>query len=158
MADELKFNRREVISKGLSLGLIAGGTVILGKPDFLLAKTKPAGIPDLVAVKNGEPDTMFKKAIELMGGMNQFVKKGQTVKAFEDAAFSQEVNKIGPVVTTEFGHHIIQVLGRSPGKVVKLDEVRDKIAMHLEQQKQQAIFTEMTARLRKNAAIKYYEN
>ncbi len=92
------------------------------------------------------------------GGDLGEVKRGQTVKAFEDAAFSQEVNKIGPVVTTEFGHHIIQVLGRSPGKVVKLDEVKDKIAMHLEQQKQQATFTQMTARLRKNAAIKYYEN
>jgi Uncharacterized conserved protein len=79
MTDTQKFNRREVISKGLSLGLIAGGAVILGKPDFLLAKEKPADIPDLVAVKNGEPDTMFKKAIELMGGMGQFVKKGQTV-------------------------------------------------------------------------------
>ncbi|MEN6469619.1 MAG: DUF362 domain-containing protein [Smithella sp.] len=79
MADAKKFNRRELISKGLSLGLVAGGAVILGKPDFLLAKEKPAGIPDLVAVKNGEPDAMFKKAIELMGGMNQFVKKGQTV-------------------------------------------------------------------------------
>jgi uncharacterized protein (DUF362 family) len=79
MTDTQKFNRREVISKGLSLGLIAGGAVILGKPDFLLAKEKPDGIPDLVAVKNGEPDAMFKKAIELMGGLNQFVKKGQTV-------------------------------------------------------------------------------
>jgi uncharacterized protein (DUF362 family) len=79
MTDARKFNRREVISKGLSLGLIAGGAVILGKPDFLLAKEKPAAIPDLVAVKNGEPDAMFKKAIELMGGIGQFVKKGQTV-------------------------------------------------------------------------------
>jgi uncharacterized protein (DUF362 family) len=79
MTDERKLNRREVISKGLSFGLIAGGAFILGKPDFLSAKEKPAGIPDLVAVKNGEPDAMFKKAAELMGGMNRFVKKEQTV-------------------------------------------------------------------------------
>ena len=79
MTDERKFNRREVIQKGLSLGLIAGGAVIFGKSDFFLAKEKLAAIPDLVAVKNGEPDAMFKKAIELMGGMEQFVKKGQTV-------------------------------------------------------------------------------
>ncbi|MRR15169.1 MAG: DUF362 domain-containing protein [Deltaproteobacteria bacterium] len=72
-------NRREVIQKGLSLGLIAGGAVILGRPGFLIAREKPSGIPDLVAVKNGEPDAMFKKAIELAGGMGQFVKKGQTV-------------------------------------------------------------------------------
>ncbi len=79
MEDTAKFNRREVIQKGLSLGLIAGGAVILGRPGFLIAREKPSGIPDLVAVKNGEPDAMFKKAIELAGGMGQFVKKGQTV-------------------------------------------------------------------------------
>ena len=79
MADATKFNRREILQKGLSLGLIAGGAVILGRPAFLSAKEKPAVIPDLVAVKNGEPDALFKKAIELAGGMNQFVKKGQTV-------------------------------------------------------------------------------
>lgn len=79
MTETRQLNRREVLQKGLSLGLVAGGVVILGRPDFLLAREKPAGLPDLVAVKNGEPDAMFKKAIELAGGMNQFVKKGQTV-------------------------------------------------------------------------------
>ena len=79
MTNAQKYDRREVISKGLSLGLITGGAVILGRPDFLIAKEKPFEIPDLVAVKNSEPDAMFKKAIDLAGGMGQFVKKGQTV-------------------------------------------------------------------------------
>ncbi len=34
---------------------------------------------DLVAVMGGEPDAMFRKAIEEMGGMKQFVKSGQKV-------------------------------------------------------------------------------
>jgi uncharacterized protein (DUF362 family) len=72
-------NRREFLKKGLSLGLAAGGSIILGKPNFLLAKDAVQGTPDLVAVKNGEPDAMFQKAITLLGGINQFVKKGQTV-------------------------------------------------------------------------------
>jgi len=92
------------------------------------------------------------------GGDLGEIKKGQTVKPFEDAAFSQEINQIGPVVTTEFGHHVIQVLGRSPAKTVKLEEVKDKIAIYLEQQKQAEAFSKMTARLRKNAVIIYYEN
>lgn len=92
------------------------------------------------------------------GGDLGEIKKGQTVKPFEDAAFSQEINQIGPVVTTEFGHHVIQVLGRSPAKTVKLEEVKDKIAIYLEQQKQAEAFSKMTARLRKNAVIVYYEN
>jgi uncharacterized protein (DUF362 family) len=79
MTDAQKIGRREVLAKGLSLGLIAGGAVIFGRPDFLIAQHKPSGIPDLIAVKNGEPDAMFKKAISFMGGMGQFVRKGQTV-------------------------------------------------------------------------------
>jgi uncharacterized protein (DUF362 family) len=74
-----KTDRREFIKKGLSFGLAAGGAIILGKTDFLQAKETSKAIPDLVAVKNGEPDAMFKKAMSLMGGMGQFVKKGQTV-------------------------------------------------------------------------------
>jgi parvulin-like peptidyl-prolyl isomerase len=38
--------------------------------------------------------------------------RGRMVKAFEDAAFSQKVNAIGPVVETQFGFHIVQVLER----------------------------------------------
>lgn len=37
------------------------------------------GKTDLVAVMGGEPEAMFRKAIEEMGGMKQFVKRGQKV-------------------------------------------------------------------------------
>lgn len=37
------------------------------------------GAYDLVAVKGGEPVAMFDKAMESLGGMKAFVKKGQTV-------------------------------------------------------------------------------
>lgn len=92
------------------------------------------------------------------GGDLGEIKRGQTVKPFEDAAFSQEINAIGPIVSTEFGHHVIQVLGHDPAKTVGLDEVKDKIALYLAQQKQAEAFNAMTARLRKNAVIMYYEN
>jgi peptidyl-prolyl cis-trans isomerase C len=92
------------------------------------------------------------------GGDLGDIKKGQTVKQFEDAAFTQEKDVIGPIVTTEYGHHIIQVLGRTPGKKIKLEEVKDKIALYLEQQKQAEAFSQLSAKLRKNAAIIYYEN
>jgi uncharacterized protein (DUF362 family) len=74
-----KTGRREFLKKGLSLGLVTGSAIILGRHDFLYAKETSPTSPDLVAVKNGEPDVMFRKAIALMGGMEKFVRKGQTV-------------------------------------------------------------------------------
>ncbi len=56
-----------------------GGSLLLGTYGQLHAKAAAFGTPDLVAVKNGEPDAMFKQAITMMGGMKKFVKKGQTV-------------------------------------------------------------------------------
>lgn len=92
------------------------------------------------------------------GGDLGEINKGQTVKPFEDAAFAQEINAVGPVVTTEFGHHIIQVMGRAPKKTARVEEVREQIATYLEQQKQAEAFKQLAARLRKNAIIAYYEN
>jgi len=85
-----KTDRREFLKKGLSLGLAAGGAIVLGKTDFLQAKETSKTIPDLVAVKNGEPDAMFKKAMSLMGGMEQFVKKGQTVVVKPNIGFPRK--------------------------------------------------------------------
>lgn len=61
--------------------MAAGTAVAFGNLNRLFAfQGNPAGLPyDLVAVRNGEPDIMFDKAIESLGGMQAFVKPGQKV-------------------------------------------------------------------------------
>jgi ferredoxin len=53
MTDAQKLNWREVISKGLSLGLIAGGAVILGKPGFLLGVNHAQNSPPVTPPGSG---------------------------------------------------------------------------------------------------------
>ncbi len=60
----------------LGTAAFAGAALALGKGGRALGA---AGRPDLVAVKNGEPAAMFDRGIQELGGMQAFVKKGQTV-------------------------------------------------------------------------------
>jgi peptidyl-prolyl cis-trans isomerase C len=92
------------------------------------------------------------------GGDLGIIKKGETVQQFEDAAFSQEKNVIGPVVTTEYGHHIIQVIDHSKAKTITMAESKNKISNILEQQKQLEAFNSLVKKLRENAKILIYEN
>ena len=71
-------DRREFCQRSLALGAAIGGASVFGW-HHLPASAATIGIPDLVAVRNGEPDVMFDKAIEAVGGIGQFVKAGQTV-------------------------------------------------------------------------------
>jgi peptidyl-prolyl cis-trans isomerase C len=87
------------------------------------------------------------------GGDLGNITKGQTVEPFEDAAFSQEKNVIGPVITTDYGYHVIQVLDHNPKKTIALEEVKSKISDYLEKQKQADAFTALIKKLRENAKI-----
>jgi len=75
-------DRREFIKKSLTTGVITGSAITFSNFSHLFAYpyksifNKPF---DLVAIKGGEPDVMFDKGIESLGGMKVFIKKGQTV-------------------------------------------------------------------------------
>ncbi|MCJ7552474.1 MAG: DUF362 domain-containing protein [Ignavibacteriaceae bacterium] len=73
--------RRDFISKSVKAGLLAGSALSLGNYSKLFAYNSfiPPDSYDLAAIRGGEPDAMFDEAIKALGGMNRFVKKGQTV-------------------------------------------------------------------------------
>lgn len=80
--------------------------------------------------------------------------KGQMVKPFENAAFSQKKNEIGPVVETDFGYHIIQVVDHQPSKIQSLDkEAKLKISAFLQQKKKYEAFNEIMQGLKAKAHI-----
>src|SRR6056297_251142 len=73
--------RRDFLKKGISAGIVTGSLLTLGRAGKIFANTTlNNSLPyDLVAIKDGEADKMFDKAIEAMGGMKKFVKPGQKV-------------------------------------------------------------------------------
>lgn len=71
--------RRDFLVQGISAGLVTSAAVGFGGISSLASTPPPTKNWDLVAVRDGEPDIMFDRAIASMGGMTRFVKKGQKV-------------------------------------------------------------------------------
>lgn len=73
-------DRRDFLKKTIRGGIVAGSTLAFGGYAKLLAAPPMSPAPyDLVAVKGGEPDVMFGKAITLLGGTEKFVPEGSKV-------------------------------------------------------------------------------
>lgn len=71
--------RRDFFIKSVGAGVAAGAAFSLGGYNKLWASGPAAAGYDMVAVLGGEPDAMFDKGISALGGITNFVKKGQTV-------------------------------------------------------------------------------
>jgi len=73
--------RRDFIKKSIGAGVFTGSLLSMGNYGKIFANTvnNSAANYDLVAIKGGEPDKMFEKAMEAMGGMSKYVKPGQKV-------------------------------------------------------------------------------
>ena len=80
--------------------------------------------------------------------------RGQMVKAFEEAAFGQKLNEIGPLVETQFGYHIIQTLAKHEAKTAKLEDVKADVRKHLENQAKGTAVQKYIEELRAKADVK----
>jgi peptidyl-prolyl cis-trans isomerase C len=81
--------------------------------------------------------------------------RGQMVPPFEQAAFSQDINAIGPVVETAFGYHIIQVLARQQAHKQSIEEASPKIGQFLQHQARQRLLEQYITELRATAKIEF---
>jgi peptidyl-prolyl cis-trans isomerase C len=95
----------------------------------------------LKRIKNGESfakiasESSEDPGSKARGGDLAWLVRGQTVPSFDKAAFAlAQPNDLSPVVETEFGFHIIQLVEREQASVAPFEEAQPKIADFLKRQ------------------------
>ncbi len=83
-------DRREFLIRLGRYGAAAGAAFLAGRAGLFAQSGRGRKTYDLVAVKGGEPDLMFDRGIEALGGMGQFVRTGQTVAIKPNISFGSE--------------------------------------------------------------------
>jgi len=74
--------RRDFVKKSLVAGIAAGAVFSAGSYANIVSSRKSLSEKktyDMVAIKGGEPDEMFERAIKSLGGIKNFVKPNQKV-------------------------------------------------------------------------------
>lgn len=113
--------------------------------DKLAAKTKaeqilkqvqssPGKFPDLAKQYSQDPGSAANG-----GDLGEFG-PGMMVKPFEDAVYKLKAGEISGLVQTDFGYHIIKLLGVTSAKLKSLDEVKADITQRLKMQKSSELF------------------
>jgi peptidyl-prolyl cis-trans isomerase C len=108
---------------------------------------------DFADIASKNSDCPSKK----MGGDLGSFGRGRMAKPFEEAAFSQQVDEIGPVVETRFGFHIIQVQEHKQAEKKTFEESKEQINKYLEQQNKNTRVRAYIDGLKDKAEIVYEE-
>jgi peptidyl-prolyl cis-trans isomerase C len=82
-----------------------------------------------------------------------FFGKGEMVQEFEEAAFALEPGAVSQIVETQFGLHLIQLVENQPESLLPLAEIKDRLALHLKQEKGKKAATDHLSDLKKTASI-----
>jgi len=87
------------------------------------------------------------------GGDLGFFSRDRMVPEFADVAFAMKPGEVSGVVETKFGYHVIKVEEVKPAGTVSFDEVKDRIADSLKQQRMGAELDTILEKLRADAKI-----
>lgn len=96
--------------------------------DILAQLKKGANFAELAKKDSQDPGSAAK------GGDLGWIVRGQTVPAFEQAAFSLKPDELSGVVESSFGYHIIQVLEHQAAHLQTFDEVKPQLMAQMQKQ------------------------
>lgn len=89
-------------------------------------------------------------------GGEMTIQRGQTVPAFETAAFALEPGDISEIIETRFGYHLLKLTERIPSRQALFDEVEPMILKYLQQQGLQKEIESEVETLRSGASIEVF--
>jgi len=81
--------------------------------------------PDMVAVMGGEPEVMLEKALEALGGIGNFVKKGQKIVIKPNIGWDRAPELAGNTNPKLIGALVKKCLGAGASKVTVFDNTCD---------------------------------
>jgi peptidyl-prolyl cis-trans isomerase D len=111
------------------------------KAEDLLKQIKGgADFAELARKNSDDPGSAVK------GGDLGWLVRGQTVKPFEDAAFSLKPKEISNLVKTEYGYHIIQVMDHQQAHMRTFEEVAAPLADEVRKQRVSQMMQDLTDR------------
>jgi peptidyl-prolyl cis-trans isomerase D len=88
------------------------------------------------------------------GGEIGWIVRGQTVKEFEEAAFSMKPGQVSDLIKTAYGIHILKVLDKQSAHLQTFEEVKGQIQDQVEKQRlaeaQQSLASELERQLQQN--------
>jgi parvulin-like peptidyl-prolyl isomerase len=126
----------------------------------ILVKTKPEAEQIEKELKAGKSFTeiAMKESIDkgsaVKGGELGFFSADQMVPAFSKAAFAlKKPGQISPIVQSQYGYHIIQLIGRKQGTVKTFEEVKPELQQMLAQQQAKADFEKLINGLKAKTKI-----
>jgi peptidyl-prolyl cis-trans isomerase C len=90
------------------------------------------------------------------GGDLGFFARGRMVPEFDTAAFSLKTNEISPVITTQYGYHVLVVTDRKPAGTMPFDKVKTELTEFLKQQKGAEVARNHVAELRRAAKVEIF--
>ncbi len=94
------------------------------------------------------------KASATKGGELGFFSAKQMVPAFSKAAFAlKRPGQISPIVQTQYGFHIIQLIARKPGKVMTFAQIKPQLQQILLQQNTKGSFEKLINDLKAKTKI-----
>lgn len=87
------------------------------------------------------------------GGDLGYLRRGQTVKPFEEAAFGLQPGEVSDVVETRYGYHLIKVTDKTAETSLSFGEVQDRLSQYLKQVKVEKEISDYVEKLKEKANI-----